>query len=286
VAVPTVVGVAADHDQARGMAGAPQAAQRVEQGLQALDRREAADVEEERPARQPERRPRGVRIAGREEHRVDPARDDGDPGGIGAVGGHELTALDHVGRHQPVGAGDDTPLFRDAQHGLLLGGEAGAVLQPAQRVEHLHERDAPALAQRQPDHAGEPVVAVHEVVVDLLALPPRLHAGDELAEMPVHALARQRRLRARRQVDHARVLGQRHHARDGGVLRAREDVGGHAHPRQLARQLADVHVHPARLLAAERGERARVHAEQRDAEAHAGGACDGGIVGAGPARPA
>src|SRR2546425_12433353 len=38
------------------------------------------------------------------------------------------------------------------------------------------------------------------------------------------------------------------------------------YPTELAGELADVHVHPARLLSSERGERAGVDREHRDAE--------------------
>src|SRR5213592_2764413 len=55
-------------------------------------------------------------------------------------------------------------------------------------------------------------------------------------------------------------------AGDRRVLRAREHVHLDAHASELAGELADVHVHPARLLAPEGGERAGVDGEHRDAE--------------------
>src|SRR2546421_8210592 len=83
-------------------------------------------------------------------------------------------------------------------------------------------------------------------------------------------------------MDDARALAQTHDLRDGGILRAREDVDGGAHARELPRQLTHVDVHAARLLAAKRGERARVDAEHGDAKKrHAGppnGAFRGEIV--------
>ena len=271
VPIGRLVGLAADHGKVRGRAGAAQTADGVEQRLEPFDRRDAADVEQERPGVEPERGAGGRRIAGREQVGVHTARDHGHARRVGAVGGDEPVALDGVGGHQPVGGGDDAPLLGDAQGRLALGGDAGAVLEGAERVEHLHQRHPPARAQRQSHHAGEPVVAVQEVVLDAVGEAPRLDAVHEFLEVGVDALARHRRLRPRRQVDHARAVGQTHHARDGGVLRAREHVHGRAHARQLARELAHVDVHAARLLAAERGERARVHAEHRDPEAHAGG---------------
>ena len=74
--------------------------------------------------------------------------------------------------------------------------------------------------------------------------------------------------RARRDVDDASPHPRGDDLRDRGVLAAGEDVHLEADPAQLPGQLADVDVHPARLLAAERGQRAGVQREQRDA-AHA-----------------
>src|SRR5206468_8308462 len=69
-----------------------------------------------------------------------------------------------------------------------------------------------------------------------------------------------------REVDDARAVAQGDDAGDRRVLRAREHVHLDAHASELAGELADVHVHPARLLAPEGGERAGVDGEHRDAE--------------------
>ena len=112
-------------------------------------------------------------------------------------------------------------------------------------------------------------MCVDEAVLDAARDPPRFDAVDELVEVIVDPLARDRRLRSRRQVHDARALAERHHAANRRILRAREHVDREPHPPELARELADVDVHAARFLAAERGERARVHAQHRDAQAHA-----------------
>src|SRR5881628_1993514 len=65
-----------------------------------------------------------------------------------------------------------------------------------------------------------------------------------------------------------RALAEGHDAGDRRVLRAREDVDRHAHAPELAGDLADVHVHAAGLLAAQRGKGARVDAQHRDVEVH------------------
>src|SRR5881397_3123061 len=71
---------------------------------------------------------------------------------------------------------------------------------------------------------------------------------------------------ARGEMDDARARAEGDDARDRRVLRAREHVHLDAHPTELAGELADVDVHPARLLAPERGERTRVDREHRDPE--------------------
>src|SRR5437660_234236 len=140
---------------------------------------------------------------------------------------------------------------------------------PAERVEHLEHGERPSRAQREPDHAREPVVRVDQVVLGGARDAPPFHALDELVEVIVEALAGHRRLRARRQVNDTHPVGELDDARDGRVLRAREDVHLGAHATELTGDLADVHVHPARLLAAQGGERAGVNAHHRDPQAHA-----------------
>ena len=89
-------------------------------------------------------------------------------------------------------------------------------------------------------------------------------AVDELVEMRVDALALHRRLRPGGKMHDPRALAERDHAADRRVLRAREDVDPEPHPAELPRELADVDVHAARLLAPQRRERARVHAQHGD----------------------
>ena len=269
VAVERLVGVAAHDRQPCRRAARAQARHGVEQGLQALDRRLSPDVEELRLVAETERGARRRLRARREELGVHAARDDRDARGIGAVVADEMRALHHGGGDDAIGGADDARFLGDAHVGLAVGAVvAGVVLQPPQRVEHLHERHGPPPAQRQAHGARQPVVRVDQVVVGAGSDPEGLHTVHELVEVLEHALARHGRLRAGRQVHDAHALGQRHDPRDRRVLRAREDVGLHAHARQLAGQLAHVHVHAARLLAAQRGQRTGVHAEHRDPQAH------------------
>ena len=109
---------------------------------------------------------------------------------------------------------------------------------------------------------------VDDVVIDPFGPAMRLDALDELVQVPVLHLARHGRLGARGQMDDAGAFAKLGDAGDRGILRTREDVHGDSHASELAGCLANVHVHPARFLAAERGEGARVDAEHGDAKAH------------------
>ena len=164
---------------------------------------------------------------------------------------------------------DDPRFLVQPDRGLLLRGAPGhPVLETPERVEHLHDRHRPARLEPERRDAGEPVVGVDQVIVDRPRDAPRLDSVDELVKVIVDAHPGHRGFVARRQVDHASALAEGHHAGDRRVLRAREDVDRHPHAAELARNLPDVHVHPARFLAAQRGQRARVHAQHRDVQVH------------------
>ena len=270
MAVDRLIGFATDDHQPRAGAVRTQPRDGVQQGLEAFDRRDPAHVEEERRLARRDARARDVATAGPEQPGVDAARDDGGVRGVGAVVVDQRAPLDRARRHEPVDVADD-PLLLVETHGRLEVGQTAcrAILEAAERVEHLEHRHAPALTERDARDSREPVVSVNQVVLDPSRDPPCLDAIDELVEVIVDALARHRRLRSRRQVHHPRALAQRNDAADRRILRAREDVDREAHAPELTAELAHVHVHAARLLAAEDGERTRVHAQHGDAQAHA-----------------
>ena len=269
VPVRRIVGVAADDQESRVGAGRVQAPHRVEERVEALDRREPPDPEEHRPLVEPELTTRGGAVPGREELGIHAARDRCDARRAGTVGAQELRALHVVRGDDAVRGAHDARLLAQPHRWLELGDAPGrAVLRPAERVEHLENRHRPAVSEPQRGHPRQPVVGVDQVVLDAAREAPRLEPVDELVEVGVDLGARQRRLGPRREVDHLHAWAHADDTRDGAVLRPREDVHLDAHPPELARELAHVDVHPARLLRAERGERARVEAEHRDAEVH------------------
>ena len=180
-----------------------------------------------------------------------------------------MRALHHVGGDDAVDLTDDARLLRDPELRLqLVRRPRHAVLEPTQGVEHLDHWRAPPLPQLERGHAGQPVVRVDEVVAEVLGLAELVDAGHELGQVLVHHLARHRPLRPGREMDHPRVVAEGHDAADARILRAGEHVHLDAHPTQLARGLAHVHVHPARLLGAQRGQRAGVDGQHRDAQVH------------------
>ena len=261
-----LVGVSAHDVEPRGVA---EPGHRVQQGLEALDGLEPADIEQHGAGRNFEKILGGALGHGLEELGVDTARNDRDAIGSGAVVPDEVRPLDHVGGHDAVRACHDARLLGQPELGLHLESVQGyRVLQSPEGVEHLHERHAPALAKLEPRHAREPVVPVDDVVVDALVPPMLFHAFDELAQVLVDGRAPDGRLRPHGQVDDARAVPKLRHAGNAGILRPREDVHGHPHAAELTRGLAHVHVHAARLLPAEGGKGTRVDAEHGHAQAH------------------
>ena len=122
-------------------------------------------------------------------------------------------------------------------------------------------------ASSSPATPGQPVVAVDEVVADPFARAERFDAPAERLEVVGHRGPRHRAGGAGGHVDHSRAGPEPHHLRDPGILAPREHVDVEAEAPERARHLAHVDVHPARLLASERGERARVHGEHGESRA-------------------
>ena len=125
----------------------------------------AGEDEHDAVGRQAELRP-GMRLRSGLEHREVNARINGDDARrVGGVVPDELPCLIVGIGNQPVGRGNDLRLA--AQPDLWLNGVAGregGVLDLAQRVHGLDERDSPPLLGDGADLARQPVMPVHEVI--------------------------------------------------------------------------------------------------------------------------
>ena len=82
------------------------------------------------------------------------------------------------------------------------------VLEVRQRVEHLHDRCAPRRAQVARRPAGQPVVAVNHVVVQVFLVRERKHALDELRQVVEDRVLVAGSFRPGRDVDDARLFAQ------------------------------------------------------------------------------
>jgi len=111
-------------------------------------------------------------------------------------------------------------------------------------------------------------VGVHEVV--RLSLGSRVleKLGRELVEMFVHIHLWPVADRPRLDVDHSGVRAELLDPRVVPLAPAGEDVDLDATRAEVARELAHVHIHPARVASAELRERARVHRKHRDPSRH------------------
>jgi hypothetical protein len=200
-----------------------------------------------------------------EELDIHPARNHRDPARIRPEVPGEVRPLDEVRGHEAVRFLRDADLGGQPLRRLGVARPArDGVLDRAERVEHVDERHVPAAREIEPGETRQPVVTVHEVVADALRGAERLNPLGELLEMVGDGRPRDRAGRARGHVDHAGPRTEAHHLGDRGVLASREHVDLEPETSERPRQLADVHVHATRLLAAEGGQRTGVHRQHRD----------------------
>lgn len=108
-------------------------------------------------------------------------------------------------------------------------------------------------------------MAVDQVVADALIVCELKDAVHELRDVVGQFPLRQRDLGAGRHMDDAVAVAEVvQNVRDVLILRAREHVHVDAHWAEIARQVADVDVHPAGVLAAERCQRTGVIGKHGD----------------------
>ena len=201
------------------------------------------------------------------EHGKVHARADGlHPPGRGAVQLDQLPRLVRRVGHQPVGGRHDLALAPDPDRGLgAVAAGQRQVLDLAQGVHGLHQRNPPALRGHRPHLTGQPVVRVHQVVP----------AGREVGLGAQHAEGERADLAGQRVlVEFLERPG--HHVPDqypGRELddrrgvpadRAGEDLHLDAAPGQLPGHLDHVDVEPARVAGARLFERGGVQADRGD----------------------
>ena len=195
---------------------------------------------------------------------IDAAGDDPQLRRVGRVELLELAGLDLARRDDGRRLPHRTALDLDAY--VTLGVDVlvhHLALHEAQRVEHLDPRDAPLRREDPRDLGREPVVRVNEVVAKPLLRDVRVDPRCELVEAVVDVHLREVADRTGFDVDHP---GAGHDLLDLGVI-VLPLPGVHvdldAATREIARQLADVHVHPARVAATELRHRTRVYGQHR-----------------------
>ncbi len=140
--------------------------ERLDRGVGALQRLEAADEQEHLLAREPQVR-LGVLAVARSEHRVvDAGGNDVDPLGVGGIEVDQPFPLIGGGGHDRVRLRDHPRLSPKPAVGLdRLAAGAALVLHAPQRVKGVDEGDAPPGREDGGDPPGEPVVAVDQVIV-------------------------------------------------------------------------------------------------------------------------
>jgi hypothetical protein len=201
---------------------------------------------------------------GREQVEVDAARHDRELAARRAEA-DELEHLVGARRDDLVGAPDEVALDPEALLGRRVVVALVAALDDAERVERLHDRDAVLALSEQRGVTRHPEVGVDDVGA---VGPPGLDQPiGELRHVRQELVLRHRLRRpgvdvvdddARR---HLQALGQ------VGVVAARVHDDLRATPRDGLRQRRDVDVLPARVDAAQRGERAGVLGHHRDPHA-------------------
>ena len=231
----------ADHDE-RG-AAIVERGQRADGDVDALERLDPTDEQQQRPVFEPEAftQPRTF-AATRTEHRmVDAGWHDLDARRLRAIELRELqTFLRSRSEHQ-IGAVDDLVLEPSAVLGLVV--ETGFGLDARERVERRDERAVERVFEPVTDRARDPVVGVKNVVVVAgLAHPVEYRVGERIDQRR-QVVQCHRSARSDVDVHDAKPVFD---ARDGwrtGIFASREHVAFDTRVRESGREGADVDVH-------------------------------------------
>ncbi len=161
------------------------------------------------------------------------------------------------GDDDPIRPTENLPLaFEAIGPGAFILRTRHPILHLAQGMEHVHDGSpAPGIAQRLRRQPGHPIVAVDHVVLDSLfggKLFDSLHKfGDVFCNIALALWL----FGPGRDMHHAIAESQfMNHVRHVFILRAGEHIHMDSHPPQFARQIADINIHPAGILAPEGGQ--------------------------------
>ena len=132
-------------------------------------------------------------------------------------------------------------------------------------MEHRDGRRVPIAAQQVRDPAGEPIVAVDDIVADAVAQGEEGHLGGEGREDVEERALVDRGGRAGADVDHAHVLVGRHHVGQVGIGPARKNIDRDTQATELPAEFADVDVEAPGVLLPEPRQRGGVDADHRHA---------------------
>ncbi len=243
-----------DHESAAQLGPEPQQLRgRVKEYVGGLERLDpAGEQEHQRVSRDAARRAGGGLVLRPEDGHVDAGVDDLDPGGLGVVEVDQLLGLEIGVGDEHVG-GLDHLLLPDHPGRRLRGVALGErfVLDLRHGVHRVHERDAPAVAGKRADLAGEPVVGVDDVVVTerLGRLGPQDLAGEH-AELAGQLGLGESLERPGVHVGHVDAVGQPYDGVGQAAGGAGEDVDLDPAGGQPAGYLDDVDVHAARVTGA------------------------------------
>ncbi len=158
--------------------------ERLDRGVGALQRLEAADEEEHLLAGEPQGGLGCLAVARSERGVVDSGGDDVDALGVGGIEVDQPFPLIGGGGHDRIRLGDDPRLSSEPAVGLdRLAAGAALVLHAPQRVEGVDEGDAPPGREDRGDPPGQPVVAVDQVVAHASGLDLVEKVGRELGQV-------------------------------------------------------------------------------------------------------
>ena len=202
---------------------------------------------------------------GLEPSQVNPARHHPDAFGISPIVPNHLGAVEGCGGYDGIYLVQQAAFEGNAPPTLGLVVTPGdAVLHRTERVEHMHHRHAPTLAQVQGRFARKPVVTVNDIVGQILAIGKTAHPANELGQVGEHPILIVRCGGAGMQINYAHPIGQPFNRRCATFLTAGKNIHGDATGTQFAGQFAHIDIHPTSFFPAQFRQRTAMDAQHCD----------------------